>query len=214
MRPLHAEVGEEHAGIKHGENHVQNKDDGEGLEGLLHYVAFVAHLVDRRAGGGMERFVLGVDVEGEEVPGARPAEVGGRNGLKARENRGGKNRRGGTSQEGESRLGGVGGGGRESVRHDMDLGLWPEPPRNRRSLYLQENPRSAGSSLKKFSVSLRQHFARHPLDVQAAPPAAGAGVELGESVRSHHDFDYTENAGMRHRAFVVVTHKNQPDLRN
>ena len=51
MRPLHAEVGEEHAGIKHGENHVQNKDDGEGLEGLLHDVALVAHLVDRRAGG-------------------------------------------------------------------------------------------------------------------------------------------------------------------
>lgn len=51
MRPLHAEVGEEHAGIKHGENHVQNKDDGEGLEGLLHDLALVAHLVDRRAGG-------------------------------------------------------------------------------------------------------------------------------------------------------------------
>ena len=147
--------------------------------------------VDRRAGGGIECFVLGVDVEGEEVPGARPAEVGGRNGLKARENRGGKNRRGGTSQEGESRLGGVGGGGRESVRHVVDLGLWSETPRNRRSVLIQENPRSAGSLMKKFSVSLRQHCARHPLDVQAAPPAAEAGAELGVSVRSHHAFDYT-----------------------
>ena len=31
-------------------------------------------LVDRGVGGGIERFVLGVDVEREEVPGARPTE--------------------------------------------------------------------------------------------------------------------------------------------
>ena len=141
----------------------------------------VAHetLVNRRASGGIEGFVLGVDVEGEKVPGARPTEVGGRCGVKAREDRGGEERLEGAAED-------IG-----SVRHIMDLGLCSETPRNRRFGLIQENPRSAGPSLKKFSVSLRQHCARHPLEVQAAPPAAQAGVESGAGVCRHHAFDYT-----------------------
>ena len=49
--PLRAVIREKHAGIKHGEDHVQNKDHGEGPEGLFHDRALVAHLIDRRAGG-------------------------------------------------------------------------------------------------------------------------------------------------------------------
>lgn len=48
---LCSEMGEEHAGIEHGKRHVQNKNNGEGLEGLFHDFAFIAHLIDRCAGG-------------------------------------------------------------------------------------------------------------------------------------------------------------------
>ena len=49
--PLCSKMGEEHAGIEHGKRHVQNKNDGEGPEGLLHDLALVADLIDRCAGG-------------------------------------------------------------------------------------------------------------------------------------------------------------------
>ena len=44
-------MGKEHAGIEHGERHVQNKDDGEGAEGLFHDLTLAADLIDRCAGG-------------------------------------------------------------------------------------------------------------------------------------------------------------------
>lgn len=56
-----------------------------GERGLDFHVLVVAHeaFVDRGAGERVERLVLRVNVEGEEVARARPAEVGGSGSLKA-----------------------------------------------------------------------------------------------------------------------------------
>ena len=73
MRPLHAEVGEEHAGIEHREHHVHREDHREGGERALHDAALVADLVDGGAGG---HGVVRADEVAEGGTGVLPGEDG------------------------------------------------------------------------------------------------------------------------------------------